>query len=207
MAQSGCRCPAAARSDERPRRGSKRTAPPCRSSGKGQRHAAVLFTFVLDLGDLDLADLAGGAHMGAAAGLQIDLVLPAPMRTSRMLPAPLGGCTLSVFTRPGLAASSASLIQVSVTGRSRVMSVLAVRRSCPWAPAVPASRNRADRDRRRSLRRSPERAARPTEDAAPYASAYGPGAAPNRDAVPVPSPARAAPRVRPGSAQSGCLRP
>ncbi len=49
---------------------------------------------------------------------------PRPIRTSRTRPAPRGGCTDIVLTSPGLASSSASVIQSVLTSRSRATSAL-----------------------------------------------------------------------------------
>jgi hypothetical protein len=45
-----------------------------KSLGEGDRDAAVLAALLFDLADLDRADLGGAGDMGAAAGLQVDLV-------------------------------------------------------------------------------------------------------------------------------------
>ena len=43
-------------------------------SDKGQADPAVLAALLLDLADLDPTDFCGAGDMGAAAGLQVDLV-------------------------------------------------------------------------------------------------------------------------------------
>ena len=54
-----------------------------RSDLKFERDAPVLTALVLDLGDTHQADFGGARDMGAAAGLEIDLIgaLPYPLDT------------------------------------------------------------------------------------------------------------------------------
>jgi hypothetical protein len=62
---------------------------------------AVVAAFLFDLAKAKPPDLARARHMGAAAGLQIDLIRPLPDPHS-----------------PGLARSASSVIHSSVTGKS-----------------------------------------------------------------------------------------
>ncbi len=97
------------------------------------------------------ADLAGGRHMRAAAGLQVHR-WSRPMRTSRSRPVPRGGLTDRVRTRPGLVSSTLSSTHRSTPGGSRRPARQARPRS-PRGRAPRAGRSRGGTSRRRSGRR------------------------------------------------------
>ena len=147
------------------RRSSRPAASPSPPYARRDAHAAVLPALLLDLRHRDAADLAGARDMRAAAGLQVDAARSRPAERGRC---PIGGLTDMVLTRPGLAASSSSVIQRvahrGVGGDQRVEPLgdlrLVERRRR-------RSRNRAGPRRRRPSRRSPDRAARRSADAAP----------------------------------------
>ena len=85
--------------------------------------APVQLALLLDLGDGDRADLAGARTCVPPQGCR-STQPSSPMTTRRTRPVPIGGFTDMVRTRPGLASSSASVIQRSLTGWSAAISAL-----------------------------------------------------------------------------------
>ena len=96
-----------------------------RAGGSGERdpHAAVLLALLLDVGDERPAPISPVRRTWVPP--QGCRSMPS-ISTRRTRPEPRGGFTDMVFTRPGLASSSSSVIQRSVTAASRATSAFSL---------------------------------------------------------------------------------
>ena len=121
-----------------------RVVPPIAQANE-TRMRRFMLALLLDLGDDDRADLAGALDVRAAAGLQVDGAVLADDDEAHLARCPSAASPPWCAPSCGLASSSASVIQRSVTGWSAAISALRSAVSLSLSTAEASSMSKSSR--------------------------------------------------------------